>query len=266
MITLYDVEAFNSARGIGNPLHDNDTARALGYPSALVPGVDVYGYLTYGAVMRWGASWLATGAAKCKLLKPVFDGERAQVVTRDFFDQNLALELRVGGELRAVAEFSLLASVDRPAINLPRRPLPIERPDGNEESLASGVELGTLSILQSDEEAGQFLIGQRERSDLYTTLAVVHPAYLLRTCNFALSRNVTLGSWIHAASEIRNFDTIPLSSRFELRAKVAANYEKRGHRFVDLDIMVLNAAGAVASLVRHTAAYAPRNRSITESR
>jgi hypothetical protein len=38
---------------------------------------------------------------------------------------------------------------------------------------------------------------------------------------------------------------------------VADNYERKGHRFVDLDVLVLSGARPVAA-VRHTAIYRPR--------
>jgi hypothetical protein len=75
----YSVLAYNTAHSSENKIHDQEFARRFGFGGGLVPGVDVYAYMTHLAVARWGRGWLARGEAICRLLKPVYDGERVHV-------------------------------------------------------------------------------------------------------------------------------------------------------------------------------------------
>src|SRR5262245_46169653 len=48
------VTAFNTATASTNKIHDDDVARQYGFHGGLVPGVDVYAYLTHLPVRAWG--------------------------------------------------------------------------------------------------------------------------------------------------------------------------------------------------------------------
>ena len=50
----YVVEAYNTATQSTNKIHDDDVARTYGFRGGLVPGVDVYAYLTHVPAERWG--------------------------------------------------------------------------------------------------------------------------------------------------------------------------------------------------------------------
>ena len=54
----YTVSAYNTAHDSENKIHDDAVARRFGFGGGLVPGVDVYGYMTHLPVMRWGRAWL----------------------------------------------------------------------------------------------------------------------------------------------------------------------------------------------------------------
>ena len=50
----YPVEAFNASKESENKIHDDAVARRFGFRGGLVPGVDVYAYMTHLPVQRWG--------------------------------------------------------------------------------------------------------------------------------------------------------------------------------------------------------------------
>src|SRR5262249_22652530 len=54
----YRVEAFNASKESENKIHDDAVARRFGFKGGLVPGVDVYAYMTHLPVTRWGRGWL----------------------------------------------------------------------------------------------------------------------------------------------------------------------------------------------------------------
>jgi hypothetical protein len=65
----YRVEAFNASKESENKIHDDTVARRFGFRGGLVPGVDVYAYMTHLPVLRWGRAWLERGTAECRLLR-----------------------------------------------------------------------------------------------------------------------------------------------------------------------------------------------------
>src|SRR5882672_11185254 len=79
----YTISAFNTAHDSENKIHDDATARQFGFGGGLVPGVDVYGYMSHMPVMRWGRAWLERGTAECRFFKPVYDGNMAAVTAQE---------------------------------------------------------------------------------------------------------------------------------------------------------------------------------------
>ena len=61
----YTVNAYNSARDSENKIHDDSVASRFGFRGGLVPGVDVYGYMTHLPVARWGRDWLCRSVSGC---------------------------------------------------------------------------------------------------------------------------------------------------------------------------------------------------------
>jgi len=55
------VEAYNLSAASENKIHDDEVARRFGFEGGLVPGVEVYAYMTTLAVRHFGPDWL--GAA-----------------------------------------------------------------------------------------------------------------------------------------------------------------------------------------------------------
>ena len=57
-IAEHSVIAQNTGHGSDNKIHDDEIAQKFGFSGALVPGVDVYAYMTHAPVSHWGADWL----------------------------------------------------------------------------------------------------------------------------------------------------------------------------------------------------------------
>src|SRR6478609_8213053 len=105
----YEVSAYNTAHDSENKIHDDATARRFGFGGGLVPGVDVYGYITHMPVARWGRAWLERGTAECRFFKPVYDGETATVTAGGDADEiEILVESR--GERCATGRAALLAT------------------------------------------------------------------------------------------------------------------------------------------------------------
>ncbi|MGH7098756.1 MAG: hypothetical protein ACREE4_13970, partial [Stellaceae bacterium] len=105
----YSVEAYNAASLSENKIHEDAVARRFGFRGGLVPGVDVYGYMTHLPVLRWGRAWLERGTALCRFLKPVYDGDLAAVSAEESAE-GLALRLDSHDELCATGEAAVPAA------------------------------------------------------------------------------------------------------------------------------------------------------------
>src|ERR1700686_4891127 len=79
----YRVSAYNTAHDSENKIHDDAVARRFGFGGGLVPGVDVYGYMTHLPVLRWGRAWLERGTNECRFFRPVYDGDTACVTASE---------------------------------------------------------------------------------------------------------------------------------------------------------------------------------------
>jgi acyl dehydratase len=73
-----------------------------------------------------------------------------------------------------------------------------------------------------------------------------------------LRHNVVLGPWIHVGSTVQHFAAARVGQTISARARVTANYDHKGHRFVELDILVLADDGIAVAHIAHTAIYRPR--------
>ena len=265
VIAEYRVIAHNTARASDNKIHDDAVARTYGFGGGLVPGVDVYAYMTHPAVRRWGMEWLTRGRSEAEFLKPVYDGREAIVEARleGTADgaEGLAVTVSSGGVLCATGHFSLpeAAIEEAPAVTIDAAALPVERPPASAATLPVGALLGTYQARFDESVGPSYLQDVRETLPLYGDQALAHPGYVARFGNWALRENVVLGPWIHVASRIRHVRPISLNSDLAARARVARTFERRGHKFTVLDVQLL-ADGRLAAEIHHTAIYEPRRR------
>jgi len=254
----YVVEAYNTAKESENKMHDDTVARRFGFSGGLVPGVDVYAYMTHVPVAHWGRDFLARGTIDCRLLKPVYDGETA-TVTANESRGGLDLTVTSRGETCATGHASLPhapGALPEWAAAGAAAAAPT-RPPADERSLKTGTLLGIKPFDPTADWAEAYLKDVRETEPLYKSERLVHPGQILRAMNWALAHNVVLGPWIHVGSTVHNLAPAPLGKVLTARALVTGNYDRKGHRFVELDGLVL-AGGVPVARIAHTAIYQPR--------
>lgn len=257
----YRVEAYNASKESENKIHDDAVARQFGFTGGLVPGVDVYAYMTHLPMARWGRAWLERGSAECRFLKPVYDGDTA-IVTAVEGAAGLELRIESHGELCVIGRAALASEPAQPPAAFSETPLPPEppanRPPADEATLAVGARLATIPFRVTDEYAEEYLRTVRERDPLYTRDGLVHPGTILHIGNWVLRHNVVLGPWMHVGSAVQHFAAARIGDELSARALVTANYERKGHRFVDLDVLVYANGNTPAARLNHIAIYRPR--------
>ena len=132
-----------------------------------------------------------------------------------------------------------------------------EPPAVRVELLTPGTVLGTLRFTYRAEHAPAYLVDVRDDSPVYDGGAICHPGFLARQANYVLSRSVRLGPWIHVGTTAWHRGLVRDGDEVDVRGVVRDEYERAGHRFVELDVEIA-AGGTPVWSAAHTAIWLPR--------
>jgi acyl dehydratase len=257
-LETYRVSAYNTSKQSENKIHDDAVARRFGFSGGLVPGVDVLAYMLHVPVAKWGRDFLARGLIEARFLKPVYDGEIADVIAGES-DGALSIEVESRNEFCATGSASLPASAPLFSLNdFTEVAAVAERKPVNENSYQVGKWLGTLPRDWAGDAAREYLHDIRERDEIYAREGLGHPGLLQRVMNKVLVDNAILGPWIHVGSRMQLLSARKSGDELTARARVTGNYEKKGHRFVELDGLVVANGTTPVAHCRHIAIYQPR--------
>lgn len=252
------VVAFNTATASENRIHADDVASRFGFTGGLVPGVDVFAYMTQAPLAIWGADWLSQGRIRARFNRPVYDGDAATLNAEEAGAGALSLTLEARGETCGAGTAWRDDPAAAPAIQLEAElPLPDARPPASPESLQVGRVLGSLKEIYFADVGRAHLENTRQDPEPFEGGDIANPAYLLRRANYVLAQSVRLGPWIHLESDARLHSLIRDGEWLETRASVAENIERNGHRIVTLDFTV-SSRDRLAMSGRHWAIYEPR--------
>lgn len=254
----YRVSAYNTAKASENKIHDDATAQRFGFRGGLVGGVHVYAYMTHLPVQRWGRAWLERGTGEARFGKPVYEGDIAEITAEEDSD-GLALKVVSVGVLCATGRAALpVAAPTVSPADFRAVPARTQRPPADEQSLRVGDWLGMNPLTITPAYHAQDLADTRETDPLYATEGIVHPGTILRCCNWALSHNVVLPAWMHMGSTVQNLGVAHVGDVLGVRARVTKNFEHKGHKWVEIDALVLANEATPLARVSHVAIYRPR--------
>jgi hypothetical protein len=183
----------------------------------------------------------------------VYDGELVEARLDD--DGSLTVT-GPDGTVRATGTSSVGDPLP-PIVDVAAAPRPDPAPPVTADLLAPGTVLGTLEFTYHREPAEVYLEEVRDEHDLYDGGSICHPGFLARQANAVLHLNVQLGPWIHVGTTAHHRGLVRDGDLLEVRGRVAAEYERKGHRFVDLDVEVA-ANGVAVWSASHTAIWQPR--------
>jgi hypothetical protein len=133
-----------------------------------------------------------------------------------------------------------------------------ERKPVNAASYDLGKWLGTVPRAWAGEAATEYLRDVRETDGIYAREGLGHPGLLQRVMNKVLVDNAILGPWIHVGSTMQLLSAAKSGDEITARAKVTGNYDKKGHRFVELDALVVANGKTPLAHCQHIAIYQPR--------
>jgi acyl dehydratase len=257
-LAAYRVQAYNTAKLSENKMHDDTVARRFGFSGGLVPGVDVMAYMMHLPVEKWGRAFLERGLIEARFVKPVYDGELVNVAGEES-DGVLSIEVESRGQLCGTGTASLPTSLPSLSISdFPEVAAVSERRPVDAASYEPGKWLGTVPRAWAGEAATEYLRDVRERDPIYAREGLGHPGLLQRVMNKVLVDNAILGPWIHVGSRMQLLAASASGDELTARARVTGNYEKKGHRFVELDALVVANGRTPLAHCQHIAIYQPR--------
>lgn len=259
----FTIRAHNAATASENKIHDDTVAKQYGFKGGLVPGVTVYAYMTQPVLREWGRDWLTRGTMSARFIRPAYEGELVTVSLTPIAGAEPRFEVTArneAGETCAFGEASLPAerlplpdtSPFRPA------PLPEERQPVSEAVLRGMAQLGSIEQVFDTEsgDGAQYLRDVGERfAGLDAPGAPASSGYLIRFANYALAENVRLNPWIHVSSEVTHFDALGSGEAFSVRSRITDLFERKGHRFVRMDVLTVGGDERPITFVDHTAIY-----------
>ena len=267
-IAVYRVRARNTSVESENRIHDDSVAAEYGFRGGLVPGVTVYAYMTVPIVEAFGHAWLERGSMQVKFHQPFYEGEQVSVHAEvDGEGEPVKIAVRAERDDGTVCATALATVDDRTAWlgearieDFPQAPLPAyeTRPAASRESIVPGALLGTLKERIDLADRAQLDMLDERLDIYYGAAAVAHPFALLGFANRMLMDNFRLGPWIHVASDLINWSAAHDGEEISVRGRIKDRFERKGHEFVVLDLLLVAGENRVVQQVRHTAIYRPR--------
>lgn len=256
-LPVHELVAYNTAIDSENKIHDDDVAARFGFTGGLVPGVDVYAYLCQPALARWGARFLDSSRVSVRFDSPIYDGETTRIASAIDAEGVLRAEALTANGRPAALEAQLLDTRPVPPATTAAPAFP-DRPPASPDVLVADGPLGSYTTQIDAEQHAAYLRDIRDPDSPVTALGAVHPGWLLRQANYILSRNVTLGPWMHVGSLVDHLAPAPIGQPLEVRGFTRRAYEHKGHRFVLLAVVIYGPDGEPVCSVDHTAIYEPR--------
>ena len=257
----HTVDALNISASSENKIHDDRIAKRFGFQGGLVPGVEVYAYMTNPIVQFFGYQWLEIGSMECKFIKPVYDGDQTDIKASKNRNTEILIEVTTPTNFCARGIANLDKAEKKIQLTPDEKIIPSpsfnSRPEASPASLNKGKLLGTFQQLMIDKDQHQYLKDIRETLSLYRDEKIIHPGWVLRMANKALSTNVKLGPWIHVGSKIQNYNVAHFGDTLSAQTSISDSYERKGHLFVEMDVKIVNSIKCFTHII-HTAIYRPR--------
>lgn len=246
--------ARNYAVASENKIHSDDVAKRLGFTGALVPGVTVFGHLTWPLTAELGSTWLAGSWVTTRFLKPAYDGERL-TITDDRHANSYKVECR-NPQGALIATLECTPETQQPDVDmhaLRTSTQPAERVHIAWDTIQIDQPFPTY-VWKPDAALNAEYARRLDDDTLLFQQGLLHPHAILSQANQALVRRFIMPAWIHTGSEIRFRQLLHVDDAIEVRSTPMEKWEKKGHQFIKLYIAYL-LDGEVATEIYHSAIF-----------
>lgn len=243
-----------------NRIHDDDVAQRFGFSGGLVPGVSVYAYMSHPVLEHFGRAFLERGQMEARFQKPFYDGEKVRVEVVQDGDVRVAVTARNPSGEACATGWAFLPPEALPAPDpdsFEVTAVPTVRPLVTRAALAKTTALGTVwEFFEPSGNGREYLELVPDSFEGYHGPEPVAPTgFLIRRANSALSRNFVLPAWVHVSSLVTHFSTLGRSEEFSTRGRVVDLFERKGHQFVRIEVLLLAGDIRPVAHIDHTAIY-----------
>jgi acyl dehydratase len=255
-MTVHRPTARNFSHSSENRIHSDDIARAFGFTGALVPGVAVFGHMTYPLTNELGVRWLGHSQVSLRLIKPAYHGDKLSVSLDQIDDQTYRVECRNGADV-LLADMTVtlpiaLPPVDRRA-SIPAAATAAVREEISWEAIDIDVPFATVDWVPNDADNRTYSEQLSDDLPVYRA-GVVHPHLIQHWCNGALVRRFTLPAWIHVGTDMTFRRILKVGDIIQIHAIPIEKWERKGHEFIKLYVaFLIDGIAAVEAI--HTAIY-----------
>ena len=257
----YEVVARNYSEASENKIHSQEIARNYGFSSGLVPGVAVFGHMTYPMAEKFGEAWFEGYEVELRLLQPVYSGDVLYIEhTRNGDGYDVSCTARNGTLIARMNSRRSTESID-PIATAPSGPAASARERIHWDSIDIGNALPSWNWQTTEAENDAYTTEISDRLPIYQA-GLVHPHAILSVSNQALSRHFDMPAWLHVGSKIQFRIPIQVGSELKIRSVPTEKWRNKGHEFVNLNVSY-TFQDKVAVEVLHTAIYKIRSTSET---
>ena len=229
-------------------IHDDETARRLGFAGGFVPGVALYSHVA-AALLGQGLDWLREGSVEYRFRRPVYDAEDVRFAI-DAEAPAFTITSLDGGEVRASGRLSLPdppPAVPRKPAVMPRR-VPLGSPDQigvplRIESFADPIRATAAAGLSGD------FSWQEEGRALYPVSLWLNPIALLR-------EHFDSAVPIHYGGRVWHHSPVYVGETVVKRGHITGFEEHRGNKIVNFVVAIETADGRPVATVEHQSVYA----------
>ena len=256
-----DVVAYLSnedSADISNPIHSTEFAKQYGFGGALVGGVTVWGWATQTIIEALGDSWLDRGWAEFNFRQPTHPGDEVRItahaedsgswsitmVNQEGVDSVLG---RVGlGNAEWIDEFATPQRMTAGNAPDPKPMLTLDDAPIGEDWVPNVVD-ATAEFARDFAQNNQHSTDER----FIGSDPSLHPAWTAGWAESLLRHNFAIPSSMHTRSRIQHLAPISAGTKVTGGAHLIAVYERRGHHFVNFDVLLCDEAGNDLARLRH---------------
>lgn len=253
---MYQPTAINHSEASENRIHSDEIAARYGFRGGLVPGVAVFGYMTYPLTNELGLDWLGHSQVAVRLLKPAYDGERLNITLSQPRPDRYQVDATNDAQ-------TLLAqlTIDLPATLPPPHPkAQIRGPEKNPErveiaweTIEIDVPFAPIRWTINDDDNRAYAAMVADDQPVYAA-GVAHPHFIQHWCNAVLSTRFIMPAWIHVGTEMTFRRRLEVGDEVEIRAVPVEKWERKGHEFIKVYIAYM-VDGSPAVEADHTAIF-----------
>ena len=248
---------------IENPIHSTEVARAYGYDGPLIGGVTVWGWATDTIIQALGNDWITRGWSEYSFRKPVFPGN-VITITAESDAEDLTKPWNVtmnnqSGDICVIGKIGLGQTkwentLTRPVNMSPsevteKPPLTLDRASQETSWTALEVEFND-HIYEEINHKNRLTFNSifDHRSGMKP---IAHPSWIAGWAEALMRHNFVIPSSMHTKSLVKHHSSVPLGTTIVGGAEVIDAYERKGHHYVEFDVLLKDTNEKDIAQIRH---------------